>query len=574
MSPENPYITGNPVGKSTTFIGRTDILQAVSRVLRHSQDNAIVLYGQRRMGKTSVLQALEVNLLKENCYYPVAFNLIDKAQESLEQVLPGLALQISQALSIAPPHFEHDPKTTFHQWLSQVLNQPSEQILVLLFDEFDVLDEPNNMRESFFPYLRDLLAINPQRFKFVFTIGRKIEELNTIALSLFKGIPSQRVSLLDNQETTQLVRLSETNQTLSWSNEAIDKIWSWTHGHPHLTQRFCSSVWDDIYDQQHTQLPTATLTDVDTAFPKVLNASRSSLEWLWDALPPTERVIVSALAQAKSVVKTEADLEALLRQSGVHVQIMIRDLQNALHLLQNWDLIELTTVEGYCFRVELIRFWIAKFKPPAQTQEELDQINPAANSLYKTARQLYQDHHIKEAEDTLRLALQSNPDHLGANLLLADILVERKQFKEVIEILEKHHEYSPASHRLISALLALAQSNQSKKAQRKLYQRILKIVPNHAEAQKQLANMQQWRQSLNWKRPLLGFKHFFNHYAKRTLEVLGFILALWFSYYWLGERLPTNPLIVFEIEQASDLAKYSITGGISDKPYILELVKI
>jgi len=43
------------------------------------------------------------------------------------------------------------------------------------------------MRENVFPYLRDLLAINPQRFKFVFTIGRKIEELNTIALSLFRA---------------------------------------------------------------------------------------------------------------------------------------------------------------------------------------------------------------------------------------------------------------------------------------------------------------------------------------------------------------------------------------------------
>ena len=560
MFPENPYITGNPVGKSTAFIGRTDILQAVLRVLRHPQDNAIVLYGQQRMGKTSILQALEVDLLEDNRYCPVAFNLIDKAQESLEQVLQGLARQISQVLSIDPPHFEHDPKATFHQWLSQVLKQPSAQILVLLFDEFDVLDEPNNMRKNFFPYLRDLLAINPQRCKFVFTIGRKIEELNTIVLSLFKGIPSQQVSLLDDQETTQLVRLSETNQTLSWSNEAIDKIRYWTHGHPHLTQRFCSSVWDDIYDQHPTQLPTATLTDVDTAFIRVLNASRNSLEWLWDGLPPTERVIVSALAQTKSVVKTEADLEALLRQSGVHVQI--RDLQNALHLLQNWDLIELTTVSGYRFRVELIRFWIAKFKHPAKTQEELDRINPAADSLYQTACQLYQDHHIKGAEDTLRLVIKSKSDHLGANLLLADILVERKQFTEVIKILNKHHEYSPARQRLISALLALAQSSKSNKAQRKLYQRILELEPNHAEAQTQLANMPQWRQRLNLKQLLFGFKHVvFNHY-KRILVILGFILALWFSYSWWGERLPTKPPIIFK-EPASDLPKPFTTEEIA-----------
>ncbi|EDN67907.1 hypothetical protein BGP_4549 [Beggiatoa sp. PS] len=54
----------------------------------------------------------------------------------------------------------------------------------------------------------------------------------------------------------------------------------------------------------------------------------------------------------------------------------------------------------------------------------------------------------------------------------------------------------------------------------------------------------------------------------------GIILALWFSYYWLGERLPTKPLIVFEIEQATELSQYTLTGVISDKPYILEGVKI
>jgi hypothetical protein len=48
--PFNPYVAGNPVGDSSTFIGRADVLRAVLRVLRRPQDNAIVLYGQRRKG--------------------------------------------------------------------------------------------------------------------------------------------------------------------------------------------------------------------------------------------------------------------------------------------------------------------------------------------------------------------------------------------------------------------------------------------------------------------------------------------------------------------------------------------
>ncbi len=54
--PINPYIAGNPVGGNPAFIGRADVLREVLRVLRRPAENAIVLYGQRRIGKTSVLQ--------------------------------------------------------------------------------------------------------------------------------------------------------------------------------------------------------------------------------------------------------------------------------------------------------------------------------------------------------------------------------------------------------------------------------------------------------------------------------------------------------------------------------------
>ncbi len=50
-TPINPYVAGNPVDDSPTFIGRADVLREVVRVLRRPQDNAIVLYGQRRIGK-------------------------------------------------------------------------------------------------------------------------------------------------------------------------------------------------------------------------------------------------------------------------------------------------------------------------------------------------------------------------------------------------------------------------------------------------------------------------------------------------------------------------------------------
>ena len=60
----NPYIAGNPVTGTEMFFGREDIFEFVRQTLigRHRDNSAIVLYGQRRTGKTSVLYQMRSQL--------------------------------------------------------------------------------------------------------------------------------------------------------------------------------------------------------------------------------------------------------------------------------------------------------------------------------------------------------------------------------------------------------------------------------------------------------------------------------------------------------------------------------
>jgi len=577
MSSKNPYIVGNPVGNSPTFVGRTDILQNVWGVMRDPQQNSIVLYGQRRIGKTSVLQELKAQLSQKENYHPVFFDLQDKAQWSLGRVIGDLADKIAEPLNLVSPNLGNDPETSFRQdWLPKILNTlPTDTSLVLLFDEFDVLANPESEQAgaAFFPYLRDLLTVHFEHLNAVFAIGRNIEDLTSIAWALFKDVAtSQKVSLLNYEETVKLIRLSE--DRLNWSNnEVIDQIWQLTNGHPFLTQSLCYGIWERLCDEKLDKPPTVTLADVKSAIPDTLNARRNQLEWLWDGLQSAERMVASTLASAGAEIITEVQLYELLRKSGV--PIIIRELQNAPRLLQEWDFIE-TVAGGFRFRVELLRYWIADNKKPNKIHVELDRLDPAADILYQAGQKLYQANYREAAIVPLQQAIDLNANHVGANLLLADILLKQKQSKEALKILEKIYRFRPVAARtaLIETLLTLAQTTERRKDKRKYYQRILDIEPEHPEAKKQLAKIPNVWQSIKPQQWMLCVKTFFNRYAKRTLEMSGIILALWFSYYWLGERLPTNPLIVFEIEQDTELPQYAITGVIADKPYQLELVKI
>jgi tetratricopeptide (TPR) repeat protein len=478
MLPLNPYVAGNPVGDSPAFIGRADVLREVARVLRRSQDNAIVLYGQRRIGKTSILQHLAAQLPREGPYRPIYFDLQDKADWPLGRVLQNLAREVAHALGQPDPDLGDAPAITFRQkWLPTVLDDlPEGCSLVLLFDEFDVLADPKGEQAgaAFFPYLRNLLASDPKRMQFVFVIGRNVDDLDTIALSLFKGTPYRRVSLLNREDTADLVRLSEGNDTLRWPDEAVERVWQLTNGHPFLTQQLCSHVWERAYDADDE-------VDVNAAVPDALDASRNTLEWLWDGLPPAERVVISALAEAGPGSITQDELEQLLHESGVRV--VIRELQNAPELLQDWDLIE-PADDGYRFRVELLRQWIAERKPLNRVQEELDRIEPVAENLYGAASGLYRGGQLDQAVPLLRQAIALNPNHVRANQLLADILLAQGQPDEARQLLERLYEYQPAAarSRLVQAYLTEAQAAEDDDERLALYGQVLNLNPRQPEA--------------------------------------------------------------------------------------------
>ena len=445
----NPYIAGNPVGNTPTFVGRDDVFREVMRILRNPGQNAITLYGQRRIGKTSMLQYMITRLPQEGSYQTVYFDLQDKATLSLDGILYDLAVRISDKLSLPTPKSDSFTSKTFKtDFIPSILNNLSKNSsLVLLLDEFDVLADPKSVKTGavFFPYLRELLSLDPIKLQFVFVLGRNITDLNAIALSLFKGVPSQRVSLLSEDETIRLMRVTEIEPpSLIWSDKAAKRVWELTHGHPFLTQQLCSVIWENAHEDDSDSVPHITQNKVDAAVSAALEASRNTLEWLWGGLGPAQRMVTAALAAAGDRPVTDDDLEKLMHESGI--RILVRDLHDAPQLLQSWDILE--PVEGgYTFRVELLRRWLTVHKPLSRVQQDLDRIQPAAENLFQAALGLYEGGNIQGAEPPLQQALNLNPSHVRANELMSEIYIARGEYTRARELLENLHEFAPLAAR-------------------------------------------------------------------------------------------------------------------------------
>ena len=92
----NPYVVGTPLTGAYGFFGRAEIIQLVRETFSLPRQNVIVLYGQRRTGKTSLLHQLRNHL--SDVFRLVVFDLQGRAKHSLPRVLYDLAQAISKSM--------------------------------------------------------------------------------------------------------------------------------------------------------------------------------------------------------------------------------------------------------------------------------------------------------------------------------------------------------------------------------------------------------------------------------------------------------------------------------------------
>ena len=238
----NPYIVGRPITEPERFFGREDIFQFVNDSIQ-SNIRLILLYGQRRIGKSSILYQIPHFLKREDVHF-VQFDLQGKAAFSLAEVLYTLAEDIADSLvehagAVPLPDdstdFDKDIGYFQSRFLPEVYKIIGNKRLLLLLDEFDVLSHytENTAASTFFPYLQRLLQARKRLF-IIPVVGRRLGELQTF-LNLFREALYRKISLLEPESARRLI-VKPAAEILKFDEGAIAAILDLTAGHPYFTQ--------------------------------------------------------------------------------------------------------------------------------------------------------------------------------------------------------------------------------------------------------------------------------------------------------------------------------------------------
>jgi len=455
--PVNPYVAGAPLRGEQGVFGRKELLDWVTRELRNPATNALVLMGQRRTGKTTMLLQLE-RTLPADCFLPVYFDLQDQATCSLGQVLADLADTIAEKAGIEaldPAVFDDRGLSFRRVFLARLYDVLGENKRpVLLMDEFDVLDQAaeaelprDTAAKALFPFLRRLMA-EDSRLAFVFVVGRRAEDLSLDFTSTFKASLKEDVWVLSRASTEALVRQAEVDGTLSFTEQAVARIWSLTNGHPYLTQLLCQRIWERAYSGNPTKPPKIDVTDVDNAVSNALDAAEQALVWLWNGLSPAEKIYAAALAEVAGEGETIAE-ERVVQVLTSHASRLRRgQVELAPRDLRKRQVLEMAGEREYRFAVELFRRWVSRHKPLRQVKDELDRIEPLAEQFFSMGQSFFYRGKWESAVQVFQQALQLNPDHFRARLRLGETLLEMGQTEDAIVELERAYDLDPEEARL------------------------------------------------------------------------------------------------------------------------------
>lgn len=470
MKARNPYIAGVALHDDRSFFGRQDTIARVATELSNQGTNAFVLFGQRRIGKTSLLLRLN-RTLDEEAFLPVYVDLQDHAAYPLGEVLADMAdaLADKAGLELADPQAFDDEgryfQKNFLRRLREALGDGKRPVLLL--DEFDVLDQraeeelpPTVAAKAFFPFLRKLLTENVH-LAFVFAVGRRSEDLTENFRATFKGSTALEVWALREEDAVGLIRQAEENGTLRFTDQAVRHILDLTSHHPYLMQLLCQRIWYRAYGatERPAEPPLIDIAEVDAAIPDALEAGNEALNWLWDGLSPHEKIYAAAFAQVDDEGDTTISEDHVIRViTDYAARLRTPEVEQAPQKLVELRILKKSGENKYRFAVELFRRWVAQQKSLDEIKDELDRENQEANKVYDAGKEYFNSRKWEEAVRLFRQALAANENHFRARLELGESLLKLGERDEAVTELEKAYHLDRAVARLPLARALIEQA--------------------------------------------------------------------------------------------------------------------
>jgi len=377
---ERPYSL-EPVTSENEFAGRAEILNKLeSLITAESGVGSAFIYGQKRVGKTSIVKILKKRLEQKytHDFLVVYLEGGDYIHPNPETTIENLGRKLVKSIqnldarfaSLDIPDFKGalSPITDF---LESVVQIAPELKIVFILDEFDELPMELYKRtpigDAFFLTLRSISGKPP--FGFILVGGEKMEFIMSCqgdALNKFEPI---RVDYFDKEQhwaDFQDLVQKPVKEWLEISDEALSALYEQTAGNPFFTKLICRDLFEIMVKRRDCYV---TYREVNEAAEKALRSVASNIfQHFWEdgivgTGPEVEeksvlrRKLLLAFAEVlrESKMVTEEEIENKCRKWGILDDLV----ENELREFERRQVL-ITSNDTYNCKVRFFEKWLVE----------------------------------------------------------------------------------------------------------------------------------------------------------------------------------------------------------------------
>jgi hypothetical protein len=440
----------NPVKKKENLFGRDTIFTQLH--LHASAGTSTFLWGQKRVGKTSILQVLADELHKKENFICLMLRMGELAALHEGQIGYTIAERILSYLpSDGIPHPKED---TFGAGMSKlipfvetIIDKYPDLKFVVIIDEFDDLDPAFYLGERGKMFVKALRSLSEIGLTFFF-VGS--ERMNTIytrhEVDLNKWV-NVFLDCIESRVDCKNLIANPVKNIIEYHSGCLDNIVDYCRRNPFYINLFCSELFKKCWQEQRTYIGESDIQNVRENLIGSLGETNFSHFWADNPeLDEEEKIkqtaenalLLSCISQLGSSFKSVDDLYSVfdVLNLGVSERLQGAEIIKVIDRLRRRGIIHKSSNDTYHIALPLFSDWLKqhaelrvlpKWKKYIQNQEmKEDTEKPVSVELAEAS-------FFPISEDDL-LEVSQNLKYCGKQKDVSEIRLWLRQFDDDIRI--------------------------------------------------------------------------------------------------------------------------------------------
>jgi len=286
-----PLAEGGAVTDKSMFFGRDEYIDNIVNSLVTSNSKSIIVYGQKRSGKTSVLHHLKKSLENKENAFCISFSmgeivedlssvtLYDKILEEIDEELENLEDDGYEVPSFTKPNIaelEKYPASIFNESLKNFnkslknLDDWKDKKLVILIDEFTYVYTSIEKNELNSNFMKSWKAFIEKKYFSAVLIGQDVApKFKQKYPNEFGVTEDKRLTYLSEKDARELIEKpiwDKERDSSRYIGNAVDKVIGYTSCSPYYLQMFCARVVDYINRNKAISVTESDIEEISNTF--------------------------------------------------------------------------------------------------------------------------------------------------------------------------------------------------------------------------------------------------------------------------------------------------------------------